>query len=144
MNAVLPMWVEWVRALSVPAIAFAGVTVAAANLRLGRLKRLDDLYDRRLSLLQDILDYVDDPGGEKDPLGNDVRRFQGPSGGSSSRIRGLFNRLYLLFNEAFAIRIQQIYLDEVNKALKRGRDLTFDERRDLNRVLLEEFSRKMR
>ena len=40
-------WVEVFQALSVPAIAFAGVCIAATNLWLGFRKRRDDLFDRR-------------------------------------------------------------------------------------------------
>lgn len=46
----LPVWLLWVQALSVPALAVVGVLVAVQQLLVARTKLQHDLYDRRIKI----------------------------------------------------------------------------------------------
>ncbi|WP_143114644.1 hypothetical protein [Jannaschia rubra] len=68
MSEELPVWIEWLRALAVPAIAFGGLVIACANLWLGIKRRADDLFDRRYALFQDaqyFAQFTSNPEGGK-------------------------------------------------------------------------------
>jgi hypothetical protein len=48
----LPDWVSYLQALSTPAIAIAGVTIAWGQLRLAHNRFQYDLYERRLRVFE--------------------------------------------------------------------------------------------
>ncbi|MGB3555914.1 MAG: hypothetical protein WBA25_14885 [Jannaschia sp.] len=58
MSAASPHWHEIIRTFSLAGIAGVGVLIAYLQYRLANLKREDELFDRRYSLLSDIVKQV--------------------------------------------------------------------------------------
>jgi hypothetical protein len=57
----LPIWVSWLQALAVPAIAFAGVLVAVSGHLLARKQRSDQLFDKRYDFYRSLIAAIEAP-----------------------------------------------------------------------------------
>lgn len=99
MSGSLPFWIEVLRALSVPAIALAGVFIAGANLWLAKLKHQDEIFERQFETYKISLE---------------ISEATVPNGYSMKDLQERFDRLHFLiigaFDEKFQIKLWKIIL----------------------------------
>ena len=95
MSDSLPLWTEWLRVLSLPAIALLGAIIAALQYRLARLKRADELFRLRYEAFEDALKLAE----------------RGPIPGAANLSKddwnhfNLSNRVVILFGHRFRNRL---------------------------------------